>query len=145
MNYAQGSKAYQQINIASEVENASPHRLVSMLFEGAIRQLAVAKGAIERKDSAAKGEAISKTIAIIGELEGSLKEKETNEVAGNLSRLYDYMIRALTEANIESSTEKLNEVGQLIIEIKSGWDAIPEDQRNPPRPAENSSEENPGA
>ncbi|MBA4500914.1 flagellar export chaperone FliS [Marinobacterium marinum] len=136
MNNAQGSKAYQQINIASEVENASPHRLVSMLFEGAIRQLAIAKGAIERQDTASKGTAISKTIAIIGELEGSLQDKETNEVSGNLSRLYDYMIRTLSQANIDSSTEKLNEVGLLIIEIKSGWDAIPEDQRNPPRPAE---------
>lgn len=145
MTNAQGSKAYQQINIASEVENASPHRLVSMLFEGAIRQLAVAKGAIERKDPATKGEAISKAIAIVGELEGSLKDKETNEVSGNLSRLYDYMIRTLTQANIESSTEKLNEVGQLIIEIKSGWDAIPEDQRNPPRPAEKSTDASQGA
>lgn len=136
MNMTKGSKAYQTINIASEVEGASPHRLVSMLFEGAIRQIAVAKGAIERKDQSTKGEAISKTIAIVGELEGSLKDKETNEVSGNLSRLYDYMIRTLTQANIESSADKLNEVANLIIEIKSGWDAIPEDQRNPPRPAE---------
>lgn len=136
MNTTKGSKAYQTINIASEVEVASPHRLVSMLFDGAIRQIAVAKGAIERKDMAAKGEAISKTIAIVGELEGSLKDKETNEVSGNLSRLYDYMIRTLSQANIETSVEKLNEVANLIIEIKSGWDAIPEDQRNPARPAE---------
>lgn len=136
MNKLQGSKAYQQINIASEVENASPHRLVSMLFEGAIRQIAVAKGAIEHKDIPGKGIAISKAIAIIGELEGSLKDKDSNEVAANLARLYDYMIRTLTQANIESSIDKLNEVARLIIEIKSGWDAIPEDQRNPPRPAE---------
>lgn len=136
MNMTKGSKAYQTINIASEVESASPHRLVSMLFEGAIRQIAVAKGAIERKEHSTKGEAISKTIAIVGELEGSLKDKETNEVSGNLSRLYDYMIRTLTQANIESSLDKLNEVANLIIEVKSGWDAIPEDQRNPPRPAE---------
>jgi flagellar protein FliS len=136
MNYNQASKAYQQINIASEVEGASPHRLVSMLFEGALRQIAVAKGAMERKAYAEKGTAISKAIAIIGELEGSLKDQDTNEVAGNLGRLYDYMIRTLTEANLKNSLEKLDEVANLLIEIKSGWDAIPEDQRNPPRPAE---------
>lgn len=136
MNYNQASKAYQQINIASEVEGASPHRLVSMLFEGALRQIAVAKGAMERTAYAEKGTAISKAIAIIGELEGSLKDQDTNEVAGNLGRLYDYMIRTLTEANLKNSLEKLDEVANLLIEIKSGWDAIPEDQRNPPRPAE---------
>jgi flagellar protein FliS len=46
------------------------------------------------------------------------------------------MIRTLTEANLKDSLEKLDEVANLLIEIKSGWDAIPEDQRNPPRPAE---------
>jgi flagellar protein FliS len=91
---------------------------------------------MERKAYAEKGTAISKAIAIIGELEGSLKDQDTNEVAGNLGRLYDYMIRTLTEANLKNSPEKLDEVANLLIEIKSGWDAIPEDQRNPPRPAE---------
>lgn len=136
MNYSQASKAYQQINIASEVEGASPHRLVSMLFEGALRQIAVAKGSVERKDTAGKGAAIGKAVAIIGELEGSLKDQETNEVAGNLGRLYDYMIRTLTEANLQNSLEKLDEVANLLIEIKSGWDAIPDDQRDAPAPSE---------
>lgn len=129
----QGSKAYQTINLVSEIEGASPHRLVSMLFEGAIKQIAIAKGAIDRNDYSAKGVAISKSIAIIGELDGSLKDKDTEEVSINLSRLYDYMIRTLSAANIDSSLDKLNEVATLIIELKSAWDAIPEDQRNPPR------------
>lgn len=136
MNMTQGSKAYQTINIVSEIEGASPHRLVSMLFEGAIKQIAIAKGAIDRKDHSTKGVAISKAIAIVGELDGSLQNKDTEEVSINLSRLYDYMIRTLSQANIESSLEKLNEVARLIIEIKSGWDAIPEDQRNPSQSTE---------
>jgi flagellar protein FliS len=95
-----------------------------MLLEGVLKRLAEAKGAIDRSDTATKGASIGKAISIIGELQGSLRDIETNEVAGNLDRLYDYMSRTLLQANLESSNDKLNEVAQLIIEIKAGWDAI---------------------
>ncbi|MCP8687549.1 flagellar export chaperone FliS [Marinobacterium sedimentorum] len=124
MNRLQATKAYQQINISSEAQTATPHRLIGMLLEGVLKRLAEAKGAIDRSDTAAKGASIGKAISIIGELQGSLRDIETNEVAGNLDRLYDYMSRTLLQANLESSNDKLNEVAQLIIEIKAGWDAI---------------------
>jgi flagellar protein FliS len=124
MNRLQATKAYQQINISSEAQGATPHRLIGMLLEGVLKRLAEAKGAIDRSDTATKGASIGKAISIIGELQGSLRDIETNEVAGNLDRLYDYMSRTLLQANLESSNDKLNEVAQLIIEIKAGWDAI---------------------
>jgi flagellar protein FliS len=124
MNRLQATKAYQQINISSEAQGATPHRLIGMLLEGVLKRLAEAKGAIDRSDTATKGASIGKAISIIGELQGSLRDIETNEVAGNLDRLYDYMSRTLLQANLESSNDKLNEVAQLIIEIKADWDAI---------------------
>lgn len=135
MNRLQATKAYQQINISSEAQGASPHRLIGMLLEGVLKRLAEAKGAIARSDTAAKGASIGKAISIIGELQGSLRDIETNEVAGNLDRLYDYMSRTLLQANLESSSEKLNEVALLIIEIKAGWDAIGTPQAGTPEPA----------
>lgn len=125
----QGQKAYAQINISSEVEHATPHRLISMLFEGALKQLAIAKGALSRKDVPGKGLAIGKAIAIVGELQNSLADTDTNEVSQNLMNLYDYVLRELLAANIQSSEEKLNEVALILGEIKQGWDAIPEDKR----------------
>nr|WP_067287942.1 flagellar export chaperone FliS [Marinobacterium profundum] len=135
MNRLQATKAYQQINISSEAQGASPHRLIGMLLEGTLKRLAEAKGAIERKDNAAKGETIGKAISIIGELQGSLRDIETNEVAANLDRLYDYMTSTLVQANLESSSEKLNEVALLIIDIKAGWDAIGTTQTGTAEPA----------
>lgn len=135
MNRLNPAKAYQQIDISSAVETATPHRLISMLLEGTLKRIAQAKGAIERNDIATKGECIGKAIDIVGELQGSLRDTDTDEVAGNLDRLYEYMSRTLLQANLESSQQKLDEVAGLLIEIKSGWDAIPEDQRNPTRPA----------
>jgi flagellar protein FliS len=135
MNRLQATKAYQQINISSEAQGATPHRLIGMLLEGVLKRLAEAKGAIERSDTATKGTSIGKAISIIGELQGSLRDTDSHEVAGNLDRLYDYMARTLLQANIESSSAKLNEVAQLIIEIKGGWDAIASEQKSPAEPA----------
>lgn len=126
MNYIKAGKAYQQVSINSAVEGASPHRLISLLFEGLIKRLAEARGAIERKDAAVKGSSISKAIGIVGELQGSLRDTDSNEIAANLDRLYDYISRTLVQANLESSREKLDDVARLIIEIKAGWDGIAE-------------------
>ncbi|WP_020681776.1 flagellar export chaperone FliS [Marinobacterium rhizophilum] len=135
MNRLQATKAYQQINISSEAQGATPHRLIGMLLEGVLKRLAEAKGAIERQDTATKGVCIGKAISIIGELQGSLRDTGTNEVAGNLERLYDYMTSTLMQANLESSSDKLNEVAQLIIEIKAGWDAIGDTPAGNAKPA----------
>lgn len=125
----QAHQAYNQVNIASELEHATPHRLISMLFEGALKQLAIAKGAISRNDVPAKGLAIGKAIAIVGELQNSLADTDTNEVSQNLMSLYDYVLRQMLEANILSSDEKINNVALILGEIKQGWDAIPDDKR----------------
>lgn len=124
MNYSQVSQAYKQVDICSAVASATPHELISLLFGGALKQIAIAKGAIEREDTALKGESTSKAIAILGELEGALKDRETNEISGNLSRLYDYMIRTLASATVASDIDKLSEVSGLIVEIKEAWDQI---------------------
>ena len=124
MNNQAVVNAYKQVDIGAAVASASPAELISMLMAGSLKRILEAKGAIERDDSAAKGVAISKAIGIVTELQGSLEGTNENEVATNLNRLYDYMLRTLIAANAESSTEKLDEVAQLMIEVKAGWDGM---------------------
>lgn len=133
------TQAYQQINISSEIEQASPHRLISMLFEGALKQTATAKGALSRNDIEARGLAISRAIAIVGELQACLRDLDTNPVSANLFALYEYVLRCLIEANTQGRIDKLEEVLNILVEIKSGWDAIPEDQRSAIRTDDNRS------
>ncbi len=112
-----------KFGVVAEVEGASPHRLIQMLYEGGLQKIAVAKGAIQRKDIAAKGDNIGKAIAIIGGLRASL-DLSQGEIAVNLGRLYDYMERRLLEANLKSDAEILDEVSGLLREVKTAWDAI---------------------
>lgn len=117
--------SYAKIGFESEVLGASPHRLISMLFEGALRDISNAKKGILNAETVAKGVAIGRAIAVISEgLSGSLNMEAGGELALNLRRLYDYMALRLVEANLKNDVEILDEVTRLLTEIKDGWDAV---------------------
>jgi len=117
--------AYNNVSLESKVNGADPHKLIALLFEGALLAISNAKNEISRKDIAAKGKSISRAISIIGEgLNASLDKKVGGELALSLSALYDYMVMRLVEANIKNDIEILDEVGRLLAELKGAWDAI---------------------
>lgn len=121
--------AYSKIGVETNVATASPHKLISMLFEGALLSVAAARSHMLRKDIAAKGAAISRAIGIIDEgLKVSLDDKVGGELAQNLKALYEYMCHRLLEANLQNDVEKLNEVGRLLSELKGAWDTIGKSQ-----------------
>jgi len=124
MNSYSAVQSYSSVKVHSGVETASPHRLIQMLFEGALERIAQAKGAMAQNQIPRKGELISKAVAIVGGLQGSLNDKEGGNLASNLDNLYDYIIRRLTQANYENNPEYLDECGSLLGEIKAAWDAI---------------------
>lgn len=124
MNAYSAVQNYSSVKVHSGVESASPHRLIQMLFEGALERIAQAKGAMAQNQIARKGELISKAAAIVGGLQGSLNDKEGGALAANLDELYDYIIRRLGQANYENKSEYLDECGRLLGEIKTAWDAI---------------------
>ncbi len=124
MNPYSAAQSYASVKVHSGVESASPHRLIQMLFEGAMERIAQAKGAMLQNQVARKGELIGKAAAIVGGLQGSLNDAEGGSLAANLDNLYDYIIRRLSQANHENNPEYLDECGRLLGELKSGWDAI---------------------
>ncbi|AHZ78716.1 MULTISPECIES: flagellar export chaperone FliS [Pseudomonas] len=119
-------RQYQKVNSHAQISEATPHRLVQLLMEGSLDRMAQAKGAIARGDVAQKGVMLGKAIDIIGGLrEGLDKEKTDNpDELDRLDSLYDYMARRLTQANLHSDPAMIDEVAQLMITVKSGWDAI---------------------
>ncbi len=124
MNSYSAVQHYSSVKVHSGIETASPHRLIQMLFEGALERIAQAKGAMAQNQIARKGELIGKAVAIVGGLQGSLNDKEGGALAANLDDLYDYIIRRLTQANYENNPEYLDECGRLLGEIKTAWDTI---------------------
>ena len=130
MNAVSAMKQYQQVSVHSGIMDASPHRLVQMLMEGVLEKIALAKGSMANKEIASKGENISKAIGIIGGLKSSLNTEEGGTLAENLSHLYDYMANRLVVASLRDDESILDEIASLMVEIKMGWDGIPDKFRN---------------
>lgn len=129
MAYPKSMKAanrYQSIGVTSVLMDATPHRLVQMLLDGALEKIAAARGALERNDVAEKGRFITWSITIIGGLQASLDVEKGGQIAANLDGLYDYMTRQLSAANIDNDLDKLVEVSSLLAEIRDAWEAMPE-------------------
>ena len=116
--------------VKTGVEDFTPHRLIQMLMEGALDKVSAAKGFMQQEGAdaiAAKGEHISWAISIIDGLKVSLDKSVGGDIAQNLEDLYIYMGQRLVEANLHNKIEYLDEVANLLREIKVGWDSIPQD------------------
>ncbi|GAA6146523.1 flagellar export chaperone FliS [Thalassolituus maritimus] len=122
--YQSGASQYQKVNVTSEVLDADPHRLIQLLMEAALTRMAQAKGAIQRKDMQEKASLLGRVNEIIQTLQSSLDHNQGGDLAGNLDRLYDYMVRRLLEASGKNSTDMIDEVMGLMLEVKTGWDGI---------------------
>jgi flagellar protein FliS len=110
--------------LESRILSADPVELVCILYEHAILAVEDARDCIGRRDIAARSKAISKAIAIIGELESSLDHKAGGEVAKNLARLYQYVRIRLLVANRNQDAKPLVEVERLLQTVSDAWNAI---------------------
>ena len=126
MNPMRALRQYQKVNSHAQISEASPHRLIQMLMEGALDRMAQAKGALSRNDLPQKALLITKAIDIITGLRQGLDEEksEDKDAMQQLDSLYEYMTVRLTQANAANDPELIDEVARLLITVKSGWDAI---------------------
>ncbi|OWW21319.1 flagellar export chaperone FliS [Noviherbaspirillum denitrificans] len=120
-----GARAYATVGVETGVAAADPHKLIVMLFEGALVAVASATQHMQAGEIAKKGAAISKAISIIDNgLRASLDKKVGGEIAQNLDALYEYMSNRLLLANLHNQVPMLDEVYQLLSGLKSAWESI---------------------
>ncbi len=126
--YRKNIKAYTTQNLQAELAVADPYRVIQLLMQGCLERLAQARGAIERRDFEQKSLSISKTMAIINGLQDSL-DLSYGKVPEDLFALYDYMKVRIMDASRDMDITAVDEVMNLMLTVKSGWDAIPVDAR----------------
>ncbi len=115
-----GLKAYQD----NAVTTQSRGRLIVLLYEGAIKFMKLALREIEANNYEAKGRYINKAQDILNELNAVLDMDAGGEIASNLRRLYLFMNRRLSEANIKRDPQMIREVIGLMEELSQSWKAI---------------------
>lgn len=108
----------------NEVLNASPERLVQMLYELAVRSVGHARECNAKKDIAGRVRHINKAFAVLIELSDGLDFDAGRDIATNYARIYDYGRRKLTEANARQSDAALAEVEALLKDLQEAWQVV---------------------
>jgi flagellar protein FliS len=137
MMYSQNKASqYRAVRSYGVVAEASPTRLVQLMYEHILTQLVTAQGCMERirnnqplSDVKVKLAAMRKAIQLIGQLNATLDMERGGEISANLRALYEYMLPQLTIANANNDTKIVAEVANLVRTVKLGWDQIVTDQR----------------
>ncbi|WP_439854860.1 flagellar export chaperone FliS [Pseudomonas yamanorum] len=126
MNPMRALRQYQKVNTHAQISEASPHRLVQLLMEGALDRMAQAKGAMARGDIAQKGLMLGKAVDILVGLRDGLNPEKTEDPLAlqQLDNLYAFMSMRLLEANRQNDAVMIDEVAGLLITLKEGWDGI---------------------
>ncbi len=109
-----------------EIRTASPEKLVVLLYEGALRQARGARDAHEQGDVGRRGAAISRSLAIVAELQQSLDLEAGGEIARNLRALYFFVTDRLLEANVTNRMEALEEAIGVLETLHEAWAEIAE-------------------
>lgn len=115
--YSKYIKQYQ----ASNVNTATPEKLMILLFDAAIQFLIKAKNAIEEHDYKGRSENIDGARKIIRELMRTIDLENGNDVSKMLFKLYNRMAMDLIKANVQKNTEKLDSVMEDLTNIRWGF------------------------
>ena len=117
---ARAASVYQQ----THVQSRSPVELVLMLYDGLLRFLGDARDAMGRGDLVTKRDRMSRALAIVGELQNTLNMNDGGQIASSLDGLYTYVNGRLIDANINNSTEGIDEALKLLTPIREAWSQI---------------------
>ncbi|KFC69108.1 flagellar export chaperone FliS [Massilia sp. LC238] len=120
-----GVGAYAKVGLETGVAAASPHKLIVMLYDGAMVSILSGISNMKAGNIPAKGAAISKAINIIDNgLRAALDKKVGGEIAQNLDALYEYISARLLKANLSNDPAILEEAHALLSELREAWNAI---------------------
>jgi flagellar protein FliS len=112
--------AYKQQSILT----APPGRLVVMLYDGCLRFLFQSAYAMREGNRAQAQDRMRRAEAIIDELTCTLDHERGGEIASRLQGIYAFCRRHLIEAMTENDPGKVEEVSELLSELREAWAEI---------------------
>jgi flagellar protein FliS len=120
MSAQRGLSTYKQ----TQVQSRTPLELVVMLYDGALLSIRIARHAIERRDIAARREALQRALAIISELQSTLNMEQGGSIAQSLDDLYSYATARLIQSAVDNAVGPLDDVVRLLEPLRDTWAAI---------------------
>jgi flagellar protein FliS len=118
------TQEYTRRYAASQVTMVDRERLLLLVLEGGTKFLRLAREALAAGDARRFAEDLARAQAIVAELQGTLDHGAGGPVARDLSRLWDFVLFHLTEANSQRSLRHLDEVLAVFTPIADAYHAI---------------------
>ena len=119
--YTQNAKNMYQQN---QILTASPKKLVSLLFEGSIKNLSLAKIYLDKKDYEQVNRVLQKHQNIILELQSTLNFEQGGEVARNLDMMYTYLYEQAMKANVQKNVTIIDDSIKIVKELLESWNEM---------------------
>ena len=116
--------AYRTVGVETGVAAASPHQLVTMLFDGFNAAIAEARVALAQGRIEAKCKALGRAVRIVDEGLKAPLDAAGGSLSEKLSSLYGYVSLRLTQANLDNDVAALDECVRLLEPVRSAWVAI---------------------
>lgn len=98
-----------------------PVKLIYLMYERVIQHIELARQGIENKDPRVRGENLSRAIAIVTELNASIKEEDSTEAAQFLRGLYTAILTELPKVSISNDLEVLRLAHSYLTQLKGVW------------------------
>lgn len=112
------------VYLKNQVLTATPKQLVTLLYEGIIKNLRQAELFLEMQDFGQVNDKLVKAQDIIWELRRTLDFEQGGEIAPSLDNMYDFLIRQLIEANVHKNVKNIRSSISLVQELKETWEQI---------------------
>ena len=122
MNVQSALNAYKETNL-SEIEDASPHRLIELTFKDLKKNLLIIRRKIDENEKIGGLEA-AKSVAALEILKSSLNFEQGGEIAKNLLQIYDYSLNQLHLIIKEDKEYELDTVISIITSLVDAWSSI---------------------
>jgi flagellar protein FliS len=114
------ARTYQTV----DAQSRTPIELVVMLYDGALRFLTQAQEAHARGDVRVRASSISRTLAIVAELQSTLDIERGREVAQQLDSLYQYITTRLVQVTVDGDVSALEESSRLLAHLRGAWSQV---------------------
>lgn len=109
---------------SSQVQTASPARVIVQFYDGAMRFMRQAEQSIAASDYAAKGVQLSRAHAVVAELRAQLDHTRAPELCAELDRLYVYVLDCITESNMKTDPKPLAHACKVLTDLRGAWSQV---------------------
>lgn len=117
-----GQKALDAYRTTEKQAEIQPVKLIHMLYERVLTHLELAEEGIREQAPKKRGENLGKAIAIITELQASIKSEDHSEAAQFLRGLYGAILVELPRISVSQDVKMLRQARTYLERLKGIWE-----------------------